>query len=159
MNCRLSRLALRRHIHTHRISQRQRPARPVRIIPSLPSARAFACARAADVRVPQEHTQGLVSRSLYKDLSSKIMADLVGQAGTTHSRSSAPRVRLTCEACRHGLAENETDGLEMDCIVCTMYIHAEDPSLGLCRGFFYMQSTCVDHPQRHNLLIRPLIGQ
>jgi hypothetical protein len=32
--------------------------------------------------------------------SSKIMADLVGQAGTTHSRSSAPRVRLTCEACR-----------------------------------------------------------
>ncbi|KAF3029125.1 hypothetical protein E8E15_011096 [Penicillium rubens] len=28
------------------------------------------------------------------------MADLVGQAGTTHSRSSAPRVRLTCEACR-----------------------------------------------------------
>lgn len=24
---------------------------------------------------------------------------------------------------------------------------------------FYMQSTCVDHPQRHNLLIRPLIGQ
>lgn len=29
-----------------------------------------------------------------------IMADPVGQAGTTHSRSSAPRVRLTCEACR-----------------------------------------------------------
>lgn len=28
------------------------------------------------------------------------MADPVGQAGTTHSRSSAPRVRLTCEACR-----------------------------------------------------------
>lgn len=27
------------------------------------------------------------------------MADPVGQAGTTHSRSSAPRVRLTCEAC------------------------------------------------------------
>jgi hypothetical protein len=27
------------------------------------------------------------------------MAD-PGQAGTTHSRSSAPRVRLTCEACR-----------------------------------------------------------
>ncbi|KAJ5383764.1 hypothetical protein N7517_001675 [Penicillium concentricum] len=28
------------------------------------------------------------------------MADPVGQAGTIHSRSSAPRVRLTCEACR-----------------------------------------------------------
>lgn len=28
------------------------------------------------------------------------MADPVGQVGTTHSRSSAPRVRLTCEACR-----------------------------------------------------------
>ncbi|KAJ5959535.1 uncharacterized protein N7479_006685 [Penicillium vulpinum] len=28
------------------------------------------------------------------------MADPAGQAGTTHSRSSAPRVRLTCEACR-----------------------------------------------------------
>ncbi|KGO41144.1 Transcription factor, fungi [Penicillium expansum] len=28
------------------------------------------------------------------------MADPGGQAGTTHSRSSAPRVRLTCEACR-----------------------------------------------------------
>ncbi|KGO69247.1 Transcription factor, fungi [Penicillium italicum] len=28
------------------------------------------------------------------------MADPVGQAGTAHSRSSAPRVRLTCEACR-----------------------------------------------------------
>lgn len=32
--------------------------------------------------------------------SSKIMADPGGQVGATHSRSSAPRVRLTCEACR-----------------------------------------------------------
>lgn len=49
------------------------------------------------------HTDHLKSRLLYIQTNwvpTTRMADPVGQAGTTHSRSYAPRVRLTCEACR-----------------------------------------------------------
>lgn len=59
------------------------------------------------------------------------MADPVGQGATTHSRPSAPRVRLTCEACRQRKTKcdksNPCSGCQRLGLVCVSVERARLP--------------------------------